>query len=364
MDMTLSYNLQAGSLPPGLDVKDAMIDGLVLWANGGAPVWDTNQASFLGNFNDNANVNLPALIATAAEGRTLTSFQIVGRMDKPYTSLPFGTVMDWETGTITGVITPTGEVSANPWLPGEQPIWSNDAGQLADSVKYQTIATITLSATPQHGTAISSYFITKGSLPFGLKLNTQTGTITGTISDSNILDGYVSPTPEPTWTTIPGLLGNVGEKQAVTISLSATANLGTGISSYFITSGSLPFGLVLNSTTGVISGTTSELLTTPLEPEYHYPGPDWVTDGDLGSTAVNSAYSVTLASNPPEARTISGYYVVNGGTGQLPRGVWLNYSTGVVSGTPRDTGSYTFIVNAVDSSGNYTSRAFTLVVTE
>lgn len=364
MIMTITYSLQNGTLPPGLDIKDNFIDGLILWANGGAPTWNLSQDSFLGSYNDNDTVSLPPLEATAAEGRTIVAYQIVGRMNQKYTSIPFGLVMDWETGAISGTVIPTGEASANPWLPTEQPIWNTAAGQLADLVKYQTTSTISLSATAQYGTSISNYFITKGSLPFGLKMDASNGNITGTVSDSNVLDGYESPTPMPTWNTIPGSLGNVNEKQAVSIPLSATANLGTSISSYYVITGALPFGLTLNTQTGEISGTTSEILTSPLEPEYHYPGPDWVTASDLGTAPKDLAYTVTFSATPPTARTIDGFYVVGTSIGQLPRGLSLNYTTGVISGTPKDPGSYTFVVNAVDSAGNFTSRSFTLVITE
>ena len=62
----------------------------------------------------------------------------------------------------------------------------------------------------------------------------------------------------PTWTTSAGSLGSFQEGDAVSVTVAATDGSET-IDTFAITSGSLPGGLSLNTSTGVISGTASEV---------------------------------------------------------------------------------------------------------
>jgi alpha-tubulin suppressor-like RCC1 family protein/PKD repeat protein len=48
--------------------------------------------------------------------------------------------------------------------------------------------------------------------------------------------------------------------------------------------------------------------------------------------------------------------------GTLPAGLTLNSSTGVISGTPAETGTFTFTVMAIDANGETAQRQFSLVV--
>jgi hypothetical protein len=86
--------------------------------------------------------------------------------------------------------------------------------------------------------------------------------------------------------------------------------------------------------------------------------PTWVTaSGALASATAGESYSTTLQATDPDGGTIT--YSVT--TGQLPTGLSLNPSTGVISGTPTE-GPQTFTVAATDSGGNITNRSFTIVV--
>lgn len=87
--------------------------------------------------------------------------------------------------------------------------------------------------------------------------------------------------------------------------------------------------------------------------------PVWSTSaGALTGATGGSAYSVTLLATDPEGGSVT-YSVV---TGQLPTGLSLNQSTGVISGTPTG-GSQTFTIAATDSGGNVTNRSFSINVT-
>lgn len=79
----------------------------------------------------------------------------------------------------------------------------------------------------------------------------------GPIKFSDFLGGAWSAVP-PIWNTPAGSLGSALEGTPVSVGVSAT-HLNGGGTSYSIVSGSLPAGLSLNSSTGLISGTLSNV---------------------------------------------------------------------------------------------------------
>src|SRR5210317_2282426 len=85
--------------------------------------------------------------------------------------------------------------------------------------------------------------------PYGVKV-TNVGGLSSTLASQINVDN------NPTWTTSAGSLGNVIEN--ISASLSATASDAEGATiAYSVSSGSLPSGLALNSSTGAITGTPS-----------------------------------------------------------------------------------------------------------
>jgi hypothetical protein len=127
-----------------------------------------------------------------------------------------------------------------------------------------------------------------------------------------------------------------------------------------VTSGSLPAGLVLNATTGTISGTPTTAGTYAVT----------ITATDAGD-ATNTApvnYSIAIAAAvkvssprtlPAAARDVAYSYTVEAanvqGTptwglagGSLPPGMTLNAATGVISGTCPKKGTWNFNVRVKD----------------
>ena len=93
--------------------------------------------------------------------------------------------------------------------------------------------------------------------------------------------------------------------------------------------------------------------------------PEWVTEADLGSV-LNAATGdhITLEATDPEGQTLT-YSMVSG---QLPPGLSLDSSSGVISGDPDDVESNTnfeFTVTATDTAPtpNVVERDFTLMIT-
>ena len=133
----------------------------------------------------------------------------------------------------------------------------------------------------------------------------------------------------------------------------------------FTTTGALPPGLALtgSSITGTPSAggsysfsvqvtdaaaqTASRAFTLPVQAELT------ITTASLPDAAAGVAYSQTLAASGgtrPYAWSIA--------SGTLPEGVALNASTGLLSGVPIGSGTYTFTAQVRDAAGRQASRAY------
>lgn len=93
---------------------------------------------------------------------------------------------------------------------------------------------------------------------------------------------------DPTFSTAAGSLGTVDQGQAASFTVSASSD---STISYAITSGSLPTGLSLNSSTGAITGT------------------------EAGSDASDTAYNFTITVTDAESQTASRAFSITVGVG-------------------------------------------------
>ena len=230
-----------------------------------------------------------------------------------------------------------------------------------------------------------TYSLIGGSLPTGLTLNSSTGTISGTptaagtytftvlAQDTNSDTGtqtFSITIVAPTITLSPSSLPN--GMQGVAYSQTVGASGGTAPYTYTVTAGTLPAGLLLNSGTGVINGTQSGSGLSSFT----------ITASDSFGNTGSQAYSINIGTpsltvNPsslPNATQNVAYsqtMSASGGTspytfavtsGSLPAGLSLDASSGVINGTPTTGGSSAFTIQAVDSSSNFGSRAYSLNV--
>ena len=241
------------------------------------------------------------------------------------------------------------------------------------------------------GGAITSYSISPA-LPAGLTFNPSTGAISGTplivlsatnytivgsnsggtIQANKIITIKDLPPPILTYQSNPAIY-TLG--QAVSNYPSVGAG-GSGVT--YTISPVLPAGLTLNSTSGLISGTTSALSAVQ---SYT------VTGTNSSSTTLNS---ISISVVPPSAGAPTSFHyssatlvyilgmpipnsipITSGGTpttysitgtGAFPVGLTLNSSTGVISGTPTSTVTSTsYTVTASNSSGK-ANAAITITV--
>ncbi len=169
----------------------------------------------------------------------------------------------------------------------------------------------------------------------------------------------------PVWSTSAGSLGTFAEQ--VSMSVSATATDDSTLT-YSLASGStLPSGVTLNSSTGLISGTPPDVASNttytftinasdgvnPVVPRtfsfISNAAPVWVTSaGSLGSFFNNTSITTSALSATDTSDTVT-YALASGSS--LPAGLALNSSTGVISGTLPVVSvntTYTFTINASD----------------
>jgi large repetitive protein len=248
------------------------------------------------------------------------------------------------------------------------------AGEVA--VTYSTQLTVTA------GTSPFVWSVSTGALPGGLTLNAAAGLLSGTptvagsftftvqVVDASGQTATKSVTlviaAAPTMTFAPA----AGEV-SIAYSQQPVITGGTGPFTWAVSAGSLPAGVTINPSTGLISGTPTASVTAGVT----------ITATDSFGQAASKTVTVTIVALPtltfavPVAGQVgvpySTSFDVTGGTlpltwsiasGSLPPGLALNTSTGILSGTPTTVGSSAFTVSVIDARNQTANRAVTLVV--
>ena len=310
-------------------------------------------------------------------------------------ALPAGLTLNASTGAITGTPTTTGSFNFTI---------TATAGSCSGSRTY-TVAivcpAITLSpASPlpggQAGVAYSqaisvspagsyTFSLISGSLPSGITLNPATGVISGlpstvgtftftvkaqTAGGCNGTQTYTLAIVCPTVTLSPASMpgGSIGVAYSQTISASPAG----GGYSYAVTTGTLPAGLSLNSSTGILSGTPS----TAGSFTFRVTGTGFsgctgsrdytVVIGGGGCPAITLPASLPNGSvgqlyNAAATASPAGLYSYTVTGGSVPPGVTLFGANGLLFGYPTAVGTYTLTITATQGACSG-SRMYTVLI--
>jgi len=346
--------------------------------------------------------------ASATQGSPMTAYQITSFLSASafgLSSTPAGLTFNTGTGLLSGTPTTSGTYNLTmsaTTVSGTQSraltLTVASAGVPVVSTSPSMSASPTANLVGTVGTAISSITVagtnppltagsfTASGLPPGLSINATTGVISGTPTtsgDYSVNLGVSNSSGAGSLTVVM----RVNASGAPTISSAGTASgtVGTNATQYTITTsnngpitnysttGTLPPGLSVNASTGVISGTptssgtynvtvqaTNTAALTGTKSVVFTITPNAVPTITSPSNGTSSALALGVAmtpisitaSNPPLLSFAQA-------SGTLPAGLSFNTSTGVISGTPTSpTASTPVTFTATNAAG--TSAAITV----
>ena len=337
---------------------------------------------------------LPSGVVGTAYSQTLAATGGAGTLTWSVTgTLPAGLSLNASTGVISGTPTAFGTSTFTMKVTDSAPTPMTSTQSLSIIINNPPL-TITTTSLPNDlvGTAYSAslaaaggaspytWSVTVGTLPAGLTLNASTGAITGnptTAGTSNFTVTVTDSTTPTAQTQTKALSITIYGVLAITTTSLPNGAVGTGYSQTLAVTGgaspytwsvagSLPAGLSLNTSTGVISGMpsatgTSNFTVTVTDSTT----PTAQTQSQSLSITINGAsggtLSITTTSLP--SGVVSTDYIgtvgVSGGVqpytwsvtvGTLPAGLSLDTSTGVISGTPTAQATSNFTVTVTDST--------------
>jgi len=233
------------------------------------------------------------------------------------------------------------------------------------------------------GVAPYSWAVTAGALPAGVTLNSSTGVLSGVPNTAGPTSFTVRVTDSssiPQTATralsiaVAHTTNPANARVGVPYSTSVAAFSGVAPYTWSKANGALPPGLSLNPTTGVVRGTpTAEgdfkstiRVTDSKSPKAVKkntklairvaPVAITISPASLPAATVGVSYSKTLT-----ATGGVGPYKFKKLSGSLPPKVTLK-PTGVLSGTPKTAGSYSFVMQVTDKFKFTSTRAYTVVV--
>lgn len=234
---------------------------------------------------------------------------------------------------------------------------ASGAGDINQSVTLAPRGTVTFSVTA-----------TVAATAAGSLRNTATIAPPANVSDPNAGNNSSTTMANlacPAFSFTPTSLPNATLGAAYNQTISTTPS-----GAYTVTTGALPIGLMLNSSTGVITGTPAALGTF-----------SFTITSTVGACTGSQNYSITVGCSTitvmPEAlpagqagitysQTITaapaGPYTFSLAQGSLPSGLTLNPATGVLSGMASTTGTFSFVIKADLGNGCSGTRSYLLAI--
>ena len=338
-----SWTLSSGSLPTGLTLASSgRISGTPTTVQSTSPTFRLQDSSV--PTAEIVTKLFPMLITLVPQPTITTPSPLPnGIVSQPYPSTPLVAVGGTPPYTWSATVTPA--------LPSGLTFDAATATISGTPTAIETNVTHTFSVT-------DSFFPTPQTVSKGLALT-------------------VSPAPLPLAITTNSPLPGGTITQFYSTPLAATG--GTAPLTWSLASGSpaLPNGLTLNSTTGVLSGTpTTATNVSPIfrvqdsasSPQQSnqkklsiiigVPAAPTITTTSLPNGSFNNFYNQTLQVMGGIAPRTWGVIV-----GALPTGLGLNASTGQISGTATQTGTFSFTVQVTDAISQFDTKALSITIT-
>ena len=380
------WTITSGTLPAGLSLGSSTgaITGTPTGASSSSVTFEVTDAaglSFSRAITITVNAAAPLSITTTTlPGGTIgtaysQTLQVTGGVPTYTWSITAGSLPAGLTLSSAGVIsgTPTGTVTSTSHFTvsvtdSQTPTAVTRTASLSITVTEPPLGVTTTSlAGGTKGTAYSqtlqaiggtppyTWSIIAGALPAGLTLNATTGVISGTPTATGTSNFTVqvqdSATPKATataalsiaidaqfaitTTSLPG--GSISTAYSATV----TASGGVQPYTWTITSGTLPAGLTLNSSTGVISGTPTATGTSDFTIT--------VADSESPVVKVSANFSIAIATQScANNSTLSGHYAmmlngwngsaISAAVGSFVADAGGNISTGILDVNDQTTG--------------------------
>ncbi|HNG31453.1 MAG TPA: putative Ig domain-containing protein [Blastocatellia bacterium] len=392
-----ALSLHSGALPAGVTVSGNSLTGTpTVTGTSNFTLKATDQNGFIGFAPYSLTVVCPTITLADLPGgtagvpyqQTLSALP-AGKYSFALTSgtLPNGLTL--VNGLFSGTPTQTGVFNFR--------LTATGAGSCSGFRDYQlniACPTVTLSSAPlargNVGATYSqtlttspagnySFAVTAGTLPPGLTLNSN-GLISGTPSQLGLFSFRVAATGfggcsgvadyqinvsgcatiSPAPATLPNGVVGTGYSQIVTAAGGAT---------FSVTSGALPPGLMLNGSSGSLSGTPSMSGSFNFRITASLSGCTDFRDYTLnivcpvitlnkglliGKAGENYNQSITV--------TPAGTYTFSLSAGNLPSGLTLNPNTGQLSGIVTTAGAFIFTVKALTAGGCAGTQSYTLAI--
>jgi len=398
---TSSWSITSGSLPSGVTLSSSGLLSGTPTVSGSFPF--TVQAT--NGFGTNPTQNFTLTVTSAAPtftsstsatfvNGTAGSFAVTatGAPAPTYSitsgSLPTGLSLNTTTGLITGTPSVTGTFvlglnATNGVAPDATQtltliVVQAPAITSANNTTFVEYVSNTFSVTTT-GYPAPTVSLQSGSLPSGVSLSSA-GVLSGTPTQSGVFtftakaSNGVSPDATQAFTL------TVNAAPAITNANTYTGNKGVAMTFTFtatgypaptwsVLSGTLPAGITLNSTTGVLSGTTTaDGVYVFVVSAHNSTSPDATQSFTLNIDAppaitsannttftegVAGSFSVTTTGTPTPTTTVT--------SGSLPGGVTLS-TAGLLSGTPAVNGVFSFVITAHNGVSPDDTQNFTLTI--
>ena len=402
-----SWSVTAGALPAGLvlDARSGAISGMPTTAGtSGFTIQVTGDTSATRSYSITITA-VPIAITTAALPGAIVSAPYSQQLAATGGVPPYGWSL--QSGTLPDglSLTPAGSLSGTPGTPGTFAFIIQVADTAAARANRQYVMAVqglvigspaVLPAgfagrnynailTVTGGTPPYTWSVTSGSLPSGVTLNQQSGTLAGTPTAAGVYQFAAQASDAALLTTGKQFTLSVSAPLAVSTSgVLASGSVGVAYSqplaaaggsqpyTWSIASGVLPAGLALNGATGVIAGTPTSSGTFPFAAQ--------VADSSSQQATANFTLTVaaglivatapvlpggTVGTPYSQKLTAAGGaspYTWSIGAGALARGIDLNPATGDLQGTPSAAGSFTFSAQVTDRNSVPATKQFTLAI--